>query len=35
MERTLHALVIDDEQAVRDFVCTVLESDGWKLLLKC
>src|SRR5436190_20373477 len=27
--RTLHALVIDDEQSVRDFVCTVLESDGW------
>jgi len=31
MERTLHALVIDDEQAVRDFVCTVLEDDGWKV----
>ena len=27
--RTLHALVIDDEQPVRDFVCTVLENDGW------
>ncbi len=31
MNRKLHALVIDDEQAVRDFVCTVLESDGWKV----
>jgi two-component system response regulator AtoC len=31
MDRTLHALVIDDEQAVRDFVCTVLESDGCKV----
>ena len=29
--RTLHALVIDDEQPVRDFVCTVLENDGWKV----
>src|SRR5256884_6601796 len=29
MDRTLNALVIDDEQAVRDFVCTVLENDGW------
>ena len=29
MDRTLHALVIDDEQPVRDFVCTVLEHDGW------
>src|SRR6266849_10731859 len=29
MDRTLHALVIDDEQQVRDFVCTVLASDGW------
>jgi DNA-binding NtrC family response regulator len=28
---TLHALVIDDEQPVRDFVCTVLENDGWKV----
>ena len=31
MERTLHALVIDDEQAVRDFVCTVLAADGWEV----
>ena len=31
MDRTLHALVIDDEQLVRDFVCTVLENDGWKV----
>jgi two-component system response regulator AtoC len=31
MDRTLHALVIDDEQAVRDFVCTVLEGDGCKV----
>src|SRR3981189_3686340 len=31
MDRTLHALVIDDEQPVRDFVCTVLENDGWKV----
>ena len=30
-DRTLHALVIDDEQPVRDFVCTVLENDGWKV----
>ena len=29
MERTLEALVIDDEQPVRDFVCTVLENDHW------
>src|SRR6266480_3952328 len=29
MDRTLHALVIDDEQQVRDFVCTVLAGDGW------
>src|SRR6266852_5430464 len=29
MERILHALVIDDEQPVRDFVCTVLAADGW------
>jgi two-component system, NtrC family, response regulator AtoC len=28
-DRTLHALVIDDERVVRDFVCTVLEGDGW------
>ena len=31
MDRTLHALVIDDEQPVRDFVCTVLEGDGWQV----
>jgi two-component system, NtrC family, response regulator AtoC len=30
-DRTLHALVIDDEQLVRDFVCTVLENDGWEV----
>ncbi|MDX6447127.1 MAG: two-component system, NtrC family, response regulator AtoC [Blastocatellia bacterium] len=29
MERILNALVIDDERSVRDFVCTVLEEDGW------
>jgi two-component system, NtrC family, response regulator AtoC len=28
-DRALHVLVIDDEQSVRDFVCTVLEGDGW------
>ncbi len=31
MERTLPALVIDDEQSVRDFVCAVLENDGWNV----
>jgi two-component system, NtrC family, response regulator AtoC len=31
MDRNLHALVIDDEQPVRDFVCTVLEGDGWQV----
>ncbi|MGZ8843342.1 MAG: sigma-54-dependent transcriptional regulator, partial [Pyrinomonadaceae bacterium] len=31
MERALHALVIDDEQPVRDFVCTVLVGDGWEV----
>src|SRR6202521_1072763 len=31
MDRTLHALVIDDEQQVRDFVCTVLAGDGWEV----
>ena len=31
MNRALHALVIDDEQPVRDFVCMVLENDGWKV----
>lgn len=30
-ERTLPALVIDDEQSVRDFVCTVLSDDGWQV----
>src|SRR5947199_2475136 len=29
MNRTLHALVIDDVQDVRDFVCTVLAGEGW------
>jgi two-component system response regulator AtoC len=29
IERTMPALVIDDEQSVRDFVCTVLSEDGW------
>jgi DNA-binding NtrC family response regulator len=29
MDQTLNVLVIDDEQSVRDFVCTVLENDGW------
>jgi two-component system, NtrC family, response regulator AtoC len=27
----LHALVIDDEQPVRDFVATVLRADGWQV----
>lgn len=31
MDRNLHALVIDDEQPVRDFVCTVLEGEGWQV----
>ena len=31
MDRILNALVIDDEQPVRDFVCTVLENDGWNV----
>ena len=31
MNQTLHVLVIDDEQPVRDFVCTVLENDGWQV----
>src|SRR5204862_303685 len=30
-ERNLHALVIDDEQPVRDFVCTVLRDVGWNV----
>lgn len=29
MNPELHALVIDDEQPVRDFVATVLRADGW------
>src|SRR5438132_7519081 len=29
MDRELHALVIDDEQPVREFVATVLREDGW------
>jgi len=29
MDRELHALVIDDEQPVCDFVSTVLREDGW------
>jgi two-component system, NtrC family, response regulator AtoC len=29
MDRNLNALVIDDEQQVREFVCTVLEQSGW------
>jgi DNA-binding NtrC family response regulator len=29
MDRLLFALVIDDEQQVREFVCAVLEQDGW------
>ena len=31
MDRILEALVIDDEQPVRDFVCDVLENAGWKV----
>jgi two-component system response regulator AtoC len=31
MNRTLPALVIDDEQQVRDFVCDVLAGDGWEV----
>jgi len=30
MDRNLHALVIDDEQQVREFVCAVLQQDGWQ-----
>src|SRR6267378_89146 len=30
MDRNLNALVIDDEQQVREFVCTVLTQDGWQ-----
>src|SRR6266404_8964621 len=29
MDRNLQALVIDDEQQVRELVCTVLQQDGW------
>src|SRR6266436_2228801 len=29
MDRNLQALVIDDEQQVRELVCTVLHQDGW------
>lgn len=31
MNSELHALVIDDEQPVRDFVATVLRADGWQV----
>src|SRR5687767_3439739 len=31
MNSKLHALVIDDEQPVRDFVATVLRADGWQV----
>ena len=31
MNTELHALVIDDEQPVRDFVATVLRADGWQV----
>src|SRR5215813_1551258 len=31
MDQTLQALVIDDEPQVRDFVCAVLEADGWEV----
>ena len=31
MNGSLNALVIDDEQPVRDFVCTVLSEDGWQV----
>ena len=31
MNPELHALVIDDEQPVRDFVATVLRADGWQV----
>lgn len=27
----MHALVIDDEQQVRDFVCAVLKGEGWEI----
>jgi len=30
MDRKLYALVIDDEQQVREFVCAVLTQDGWQ-----
>jgi DNA-binding NtrC family response regulator len=31
MDRVLNALVIDDEPQVREFVCTVLQQDGWQV----
>ncbi len=31
MARILPALVIDDEESVRDFVCNVLADDGWQV----
>ena len=31
MKQELQALVIDDEQPVRDFVATVLRADGWEV----
>jgi DNA-binding NtrC family response regulator len=31
MDQTLQALVIDDEPQVRDFICAVLEGDGWEV----
>jgi two-component system, NtrC family, response regulator AtoC len=31
MEQNLQALVVDDEQPVRDFVAVVLENDGWSV----
>src|ERR1044072_5196709 len=31
MNRELQALVIDDEQPVRDFVTAVLQADGWRV----
>src|SRR6185503_10512592 len=32
MNRELHALVIDDEQPVREFVAAVLLADGWQVM---
>ena len=31
MDRNLNALVVDDEQQVREFVCAVLQQDGWQV----